>query len=119
MEVPTLPEMIRIKSVLIMKRNAMRDFMDFAALSDLAGKEAAVEAMARIDALYPQDNGASAYQQIILQLADPKPYDLDKEDVGTYKNVVPEWSRWGAIKNQCMDIAVALINGPQAEDFDI
>jgi hypothetical protein len=43
--VPTLAEMLRIKAVLILKRNATRDYLDFAALFDRMGDEDALSAL--------------------------------------------------------------------------
>ena len=58
--VPTLAEMLRIKAVLILKRNATRDYLDFAALADRLGEEDAVMALSSFDSIYPQPNGESA-----------------------------------------------------------
>lgn len=40
--VPTLSEILRIKAVLILKRNATRDYLDFIALADAMGDDAFV-----------------------------------------------------------------------------
>jgi len=52
--------MLRIKAVLILKRNATRDYLDFAALADRLGEEDAVMALSSFDSIYPQPNGESA-----------------------------------------------------------
>jgi hypothetical protein len=44
--VPTDAEMLRIKAVLILKRNATRDYLDFVAMQDRLGEAATVEAEA-------------------------------------------------------------------------
>ena len=41
--------MLRIKAVLILKRNATRDYLDFAALFDQIGSEDAVSALRSFD----------------------------------------------------------------------
>jgi hypothetical protein len=41
--VPTEEELLRIKAVLILKRNATRDYLDFAALSERIGTRASKE----------------------------------------------------------------------------
>jgi hypothetical protein len=61
--VPTLPEMLRIKAWLAVRRNATRDYLDVAALSDQLGDEAAVQALSTMDALYPQASGESVYNR--------------------------------------------------------
>ena len=51
--VPTEAEILRIKGVLILRRNATRDYLDFAALADHMGREAFFHAIGRFDELYP------------------------------------------------------------------
>jgi hypothetical protein len=51
--VPTQSEILRIKGVLILKRNATRDYLDFVALADHMGTEKMVEALRPFDHLYP------------------------------------------------------------------
>ena len=62
--VPTQSEILRIKGILILRRNATRDYVDFAALGKHIGPEKAKNALARFDKLYPQDSGESALQQL-------------------------------------------------------
>ena len=77
---PTPAEILRIKCALVLKRNATRDYVDAAALSDRLGTAASCAALASFDALYPQPNGQSAAQQLVAQLNAPAPYDLDGVD---------------------------------------
>jgi hypothetical protein len=58
--VPTEPEMLRIKGLLIVKRNATRDYLDFAALAERLGRIETRQALADFDRLYPQPSGESA-----------------------------------------------------------
>jgi hypothetical protein len=51
---PTEAEMLRIKGLLILRRNATRDYLDFVALADHMGGDRMVEALRRFDRLYPQ-----------------------------------------------------------------
>jgi hypothetical protein len=71
LRLPTEAEMLRIKAVLVLRRNATRDYVDFVALADHLGSDATVEALRSFDGLYPQSDGASALQQLAIQLADP------------------------------------------------
>ncbi|MBU0511787.1 MAG: hypothetical protein KJ638_08830 [Chloroflexi bacterium] len=96
--IPTEAEILRIKGVLILKRNATRDYLDFVALADHLGAEKVVEALRSFDHLYPQPNEESALQQLQIQLAQPLPYDLDKLNLDEYKNLDPRWRNWQTVK---------------------
>jgi hypothetical protein len=106
--VPTMAEMLRIKGVLILKRNATRDYLDFVALADVLGDERIVEALRRFDRLYPQSNDESALQQLQIQLADPLPYDLETMDLSEYKNLASRWCDWLNVKTVCIDCAMLI-----------
>lgn len=99
--VPTIAEMLRIKAVLVLKRNATRDYLDFAALADRLGEEGTVAALRHFDDIYPQDNGESALQQLQVQLVSPAPFDLDDVDLTEYKNLSPKWHLWTSIQSAC------------------
>ena len=75
--VPTEEELLRIKSVLILKRNTTREYLDFAALAERIGSARVMEAFTPLDQLYPQNSGESALQQLQVQLSNPMPYDLE------------------------------------------
>jgi hypothetical protein len=109
--VPTEEELLRIKAVLILKRNATRDYLDFAALSERIGPERVKEALAPLDQLYPQTTGESAFQQLQVQLANPMPYDLENTDLREYRKLHPKWHDWNRVKQVCANIAVDLFNG--------
>lgn len=105
--VPTMAEILRIKGVLILKRNATRDYLDFAALADAMGDDATVKALDDFDELYPQENGQSALQQLQIQLAKPLPFDLDDSRLDQYRDLVPEWQDWsrvGAVAARLADV---------------
>lgn len=103
--VPTKAEMLRIKAVLIVKRNATRDYLDFVALSDLIGRSATLDALVKFDELYPQPNGQSARQQLQIQLANPMPYDLEETNLKEYKRLRSEYQDWSAVAEKCREIA--------------
>ena len=106
--VPTRAEMLRIKAVLIVKRNATRDYLDFVAMSELIGRDATLSALERFDGLYPQPNGQSARQQLQVQLANPMPYDLDETNLAEYKRLKPEYQDWSVVAEKCREIANTL-----------
>jgi hypothetical protein len=108
--VPTMPEVLRIKAVLILKRNATRDYLDFAALADALGDEAAAEALRCLDTLYPQPNGQSALQQLQVQLAKPLPFDLEETRLDEYKNLVPKWHVWANVEAVAARVSALLLD---------
>ena len=108
--VPTLPEMLRIKAVLILKRNATRDYLDFAALSDQMGGDETIAALRSFDRIYPQPNGESALQQLQIQLASPLPYDLDETNLSEYKHLSPRWHDWSAVQIACASCAALIFD---------
>ena len=108
LRVPTQAEMLRIKAVLIVKRNATRDYLDFVALSELIGRDATLLALESFDRLYPQANGQSVRQQLQVQLANPLPYDLEETNLREYKKLKPEYQDWAVIAEKCREIANVL-----------
>jgi len=108
--VPTLAETLRIKGVLILRRNATRDYLDFVALADGMEDSAVVAALQNFDALYPQPNGASALQQLQIQLAKPLPYDLDETRLDEYKNLAPRWHDWSRVESVAARLADLILD---------
>jgi hypothetical protein len=106
--VPTKAEMLRIKAVLILKRNATRDYIDFVALCDRLAAQGTLEAMRSFDRLYPQPNGESPTQQLIVQLSSPMPYDLSNNDLSEFKRLSNRWHDWSVIRRKCMECALQL-----------
>ncbi len=98
--IPTVEEMLRIKGYLIVRRNATRDYIDFAALFDNLGVERSLKALESIDSLYPQKEGGSISQQLSLQLAEPKPWDLSQTDLSHYKAITPPYADWKEVKHR-------------------
>ena len=103
--VPTRAEMLRIKAVLIVKRNATRDYLDFVAMSDLIGRTSVLEALKDFDRFYPQPNGQSARQQLQIQLANPMPYDLEDTNLREYKRLRSEYQDWATVAEKCRELA--------------
>ncbi len=108
--VPTLAEILRIKAVLILRRNATRDYLDFVALADRLGSEKIADALADFDRLYPQANGESPLQQLQIQLANPLPFDREPLVLTEYKHLDPRWHSWEAVKVACMDCATVIFD---------
>jgi len=116
--VPTLREMARVKAWLILQRNATRDYLDFAALADRLGPEAASTVL-EIDDYYADQRGAGGRRiatQVAKQLAEPLPYDLSDIDLRHYRGLLPRWQEWGEVVTVCRQLAVAVLaQGAPAE----
>ena len=108
--VPTEAEILRIKGVLILRRNATRDYLDFAALAERMGDAATARALCGFDRLYPQENGESSLQQLQAQLANPLPYDLEGTLLREYKNLAPQWHDWSAVQAVCARVATQVFD---------
>lgn len=108
--IPTEAEILRIKGVLILRRNATRDYLDFVALATHMGADSSGEALHSFDRMYPQESGESALQQLQAQLANPLPYDLDELDLSEYRDLAAEWQDWGRVKAACGRVAVAVFD---------
>jgi len=116
LRLPAPAEILRIKAVLILRRNATRDYVDFGALADHVGPAAAVEALRPFDTLYPQPDGGSALQQLVIQLATPQPFDLEGTHLAEYKNLDPRWHDWTAVSAGLADLAARVLDAiPGAE----
>lgn len=102
---PSKAEMLRIKAVLILKRNATRDYLDTIAMSEVLGPAGTVAALRDFDRLYPQSNGESPLMQLQVQLANPLPYDLDDTDLKQYKHLREEYQDWLSVKARCAALA--------------
>ena len=108
--IPTRAEILRIKGVLILRRNATRDYLDFVAMATLLGDEATGDALLPFDGFYPQPSGESALQQLQAQLANPVPYDLDATALSEYRHLDQRWHDWQAVKAECIRIADRTFN---------
>lgn len=107
---PTEAEMLRIKAVLILRRNATRDYLDFVALTDHLSAEKVTTALQPFDRLYPQPNEESALQQLQIQLANPLPYDLEELNLAEYKNLASRWRSWRTVQAICADCATLIFD---------
>jgi Nucleotidyl transferase AbiEii toxin, Type IV TA system len=108
--VPSEAEILRIKAVLILKRNATRDYLDFVALADHMGDASAAQALLSFDRLYEQTNGESPLQQLQVQLAKALPYDLDATELSEYKNLNARWHDWQVVAAACAHTAMVIFD---------
>ncbi len=107
---PTESEMLRVKGVLILKRNATRDYLDFVAIADHLGDERSADALRPFDRYYPQPSGQSALHQLHVQLATPLPFDLAKTRLPEYKHLAERWHRWEAVTERAARLARELFD---------
>lgn len=108
--IPTVEEMLRIKGVLILKRNAARDYIDFVALADTLEPTLLRSALESFDRLYPQTNGASSLQQLQIQLSHPLPFDLKSTSLAEYRNLDPRFKDWQVIVESCAKCAITIFD---------
>ena len=108
--IPTEAELLRIKGFLLLRRNATRDYVDFAALADRLGGAGTAAAFERFDRLYPQDSGESPLQQLLAQLSSPMPYDLDGTVLSEYRNLRARWHDWNAVRAACAHAATVIFD---------
>jgi hypothetical protein len=108
--VPTGGEILRIKGVLILKRNATRDYLDFVALADHLGDDGVARALQSFDRLYPQASGESPLQQLQVQLANAIPYDLEVTELSEYKNLDQRWHDWNVVKAASSRLAAIIFD---------
>lgn len=107
---PTEAEILRIKGILILKRNATRDYLDFVALANHIGDKNIALALESFDQLYQQDNGESPLQQLQIQLANALPYDLEETELSEYKKLDPKWHDWNKVKSVCSHVATIIFD---------
>ncbi len=108
---PTIAEMVRTKGWMIVSRNATRDYIDFAALAKYIGIEEVIDVLKNFNSYYSdliRGKQASPIVQLVRQLAEPKPCDLDQIDLSQYKGIQPPFDSWVNIQKICEEISVAL-----------
>lgn len=108
--VPAANKILRIKGVLILRRNATRDYLDFAALAARLEGEKVGLAFQHFDCIYPQASGESSLQQLLIQLASPMPYDLEEIELSEYKNLAPRWHDWNSVKTSCSHFSTVIFD---------
>ena len=114
LELPTVEEMLRIKSFLVVERNATRDYLDVAALSHHLGLRASARALGRMNALYAEfaGEGGDMLSTVVVKLSNPDPYDLTELDLSEYRGTTAPWNDWRAVESQCRALAIALLEEP-------
>jgi len=111
LKLPTVEEMLRIKTFLVVERNATRDYLDTAALSHHLGLRKSAQALQSMNDLYREfaGEGGDMLSSVMVKLANPDPYDLTEIDLSEYKGIVAPWNDWRAVETQCRSLAIALL----------
>ncbi|HEY3245283.1 MAG TPA: hypothetical protein VGM03_18225 [Phycisphaerae bacterium] len=106
--VPTLPEMISMKGFMLYSRNALRDYVDFAALARCATESVVLDALGKLDDDYRGLQTQSLRLEVAKSLAAARPYDLESTDLSRYKGLVPEWREWRRTEGICRHFGALL-----------
>ena len=106
--IPTAEETLRIKAFLCTDRQALRDYVDLAALTDRVGHEGALRALRFLNVLYP----GSGNQTCITRLAEvtsQEPVDLHQLDLRTYRGIQAPYDDWRYVEGRCRDLTRRLL----------
>jgi hypothetical protein len=97
---PTIEETLRIKTFLVVDRNATRDYLDVAALSHHIGLTKSAAALERMNELYAEfkDQAGDLLTAVVVKLSLPDPYDLTDIDLSEYKGIVAPRNDWRAVQ---------------------
>lgn len=94
--VPTDAEALRMQGLLLMRRNAERDYTEFARLASQMDPQTAAKVLAGLDQHYcVQSSQRWVSSQLVRRLADPKPGDGAME--------------CPTVRRQCLSVAVAML----------
>lgn len=106
--VPTLDELIGMKAYLAYSRNATRDYLDFAALSECIGQDGVLTALLKLDERYGELQTASVSLEVAKTLTKAEPFDLEEMDLSNYKALASEWQDWRKIEKICRRFGILL-----------
>jgi len=108
---PTAEETLRVKAYLVVQRNAVRDYLDVAALAEHLGSDVATEVLRDIDAYYDDRSaeGDSVLTSLTLALADPAPRDpAVTKELPRYRGLDSRWHDWNTVRSACGELALRL-----------
>ena len=102
----TIDEITIFKAVLVAKRNHIRDFMEFASLTEYIGIQKEV---IRILTSINKGSDVDWTFAIAKSLLDPNPSDLDSVGQHSYDNLEEHWNDWSSVKLICQKYGQLLI----------
>jgi hypothetical protein len=95
LRVPTLAELARIKSWLLVERDTVRDYVDVVAIFEALGQDGVRRALADFDETYARGPSAAPPSiDLVERLRAGSPADRDSIDLTTYKGIMPPWNDW-------------------------
>lgn len=98
LRVPTLEELARIKSWMLVDRNTTRDYVDVVAIFEALGQDRVSQALTGFDSLYGTGPGGSpASIQLIERLRAGAPQDYARIDLADYKGIRAPWNDWSVV----------------------
>ncbi len=113
--VPTIDELLGMKAYLAYSRNATRDYLDFAALSECVSEDEVLSSMLKLDERYGELQTSSVGLEVAKSLTKAEPFDLEETDLSNYKALASDWQNWRKIDKICRRFGVLLgdklING--------
>ncbi|MEP7009234.1 MAG: hypothetical protein ABJC13_02825 [Acidobacteriota bacterium] len=108
LRVPTLAEMARIKAWLLVTRVTTRDYLDTVVLFERLGEQGTRSALADLDEIYPQKNGASVLTEVIERLGAAQPADAARIELSGYRGLQAPWNDWHYLAGRGRDWAQTL-----------
>jgi hypothetical protein len=105
---PTLPEMIRVKSFVLSDRRAVRDYVDVCALVETAGMADAVRAMQPFARLYAGLTSAGPLTAF-AEAAHDMPADAPEVDLQQWRALRPEYQDLDRVRSVCEQFALNVI----------
>lgn len=106
--VPTLDELLCMKAFLAYTRRATRDFLDFAALSEVLPEGEVLPSLLRLDGRYGETQTASVALEAAKSLSACAPFDLNESELPAYKGLVRKWHVWETTRAICHRYGVSL-----------
>ncbi len=109
---PTEDEVLRVKAYLVVQRNAVRDYLDVAALTDHLTIDHAVDVLSKIDDFYSDRSNdvGSVLTDLVMSLANPTPRDVEvTKELRYYKGLSPRWHDWTEVVLVCQNLASKLV----------
>lgn len=115
LRIPTVEEVLRVKTFLVVERNATRDYLGVAALSHHLGLARSAQALDHMSELHAEfaGEGGDMLTTVVVKLASPDPYDLAEVDLTEYRGIIAPSDDWRAVEHQCLAVAASILN-PQA-----
>lgn len=110
---PTLPELIRVKSFVLSDRRAVRDYVDVCALVETAGMANAVCAMQPFARLYEGLTTAGPLTAF-AEAAHDLPADTSEVDLREWRALRPEYQDLNRVRAVCEQFALLVIENQAA-----